>query len=183
MQRVRFRWFSVWGVALCLRALPCLAEATPLEPRARIIQFEAAVREDPALRPALAPQLVTLYADLGDEANALAWAHVVLQTHPAPKAYLAGVQSRLGHPDEANVLLREALHTARHAVQRVPLLWQRADVAIQLNDPAAARGYLTQAVREAGNAPMASTAAQRLAHFEARQAASRSADSATGIRP
>lgn len=127
-----------------------------------IAAYEALLRNDTRFEAVVAPRLVKLYSDRGQAADALAWAARVARRQPAPKAYLAGIYERLGQKQEAELLLRQAISEERAPAQRVPLLWQLADVQEGQGDRDAARATLAGICETIQDAALKRTTIQRL---------------------
>ena len=123
--------------------------------------YEEMIRLQPESALILAPRLVDLQVEMGDEASALKWAETVMARHPDPAAYRAAVLARLGRTDEARILLEEELKTELQPARRTALHWQLAEQCLAGNDRAGAEAALRAALEESRDDPQLQRAAER----------------------
>ena len=123
--------------------------------------YEELVRLQPESALVLAPRLVDLHVEMGDEASALKWAETVMVRHPDPAAYRAAVLARLGRTDAARILLEEELKTELQPARRTALHWQLAEQCLARNDRAGAEAAFRAAADDSRDDPQLQGAAQR----------------------
>jgi len=191
-EKVNVHWFSV-ALAVVAAADMCLgvaraAESTNLasqsyrdlarqalsfEQTGRHIEaagiYEQLVEEYPARSAALFRRLVRLYAEAGQPRKALEWAEKVMEKHPDPPAYLAGVHAMCGDYKKARHILEKEIAAARHSRRRVVLHWQLADVYEKEGDLDGAERTLSSAVEITKRGPEHRTAARRLKIFRTKR--------------
>lgn len=131
--------------------------------------YEELLRQNPSFMQVAAPRLVELYTASQKAPQALAWARKIAPGRPDPQAYLAGVYAALGQFKEAEMLLRQTLAAAENEHQRLPLLWQLADVQEQQGDCSAALATLNAACSDIGSDMLLKTSRERLSRLQARQ--------------
>jgi len=139
--------------------------------------YEKLLQHDTTFEATVAPRLVNVYLSMNRPAPALSWATRVARHHPDPKAYLAGVYSRLDQHKEAELLLLQALREAGDPIRRVPLLWQLAETQESQGDSQSAMTTLADARDATKDAGLQQTSTlrikalrQRLANAHAQQA-------------
>lgn len=130
--------------------------------------YEQLLQHDTTFEATVAPRLVNLYISMNRPASALSWARRIARHHPEPKAYLAGVHSRLNQNKEAELLLRQALRKINDPTQRTPLLWQLAQTLENQGDNQGAMTTLENARDTANNAAMRQTATRRIKALQKR---------------
>ena len=149
--------------------------------------YEKLLQRDNSYEATVAPRLVNLYVAMDQAAPALSWAARVARRHPEPKAYLAGVYSRLNQQKEAESILRQAVRDTRDPLKRVPLLWQLAQTQESQGEGQAAMATLEEARDSAQDEGMRQTSSmrihalrQKLAAAHAQQAQTDNRDQAEG---
>ena len=96
----------------------------------------------------------------------MSWATEVMQGHPDPQPYLAGVYALLGQHDQAAMVLLKEIRRSRRPERRVKLHWQLADVYAEAGDSARVRSCLAAALEAAAGTPLAGAAQTRLDELE-----------------
>ena len=167
------------GAAAAPARIPGDGAGDPAALKARALHFEQTGRKAEAARTyeelarlqpesalILAPRLVDLHVEMGDEASALKWAETVMARHPDPAAYRAEVLARLGRTDEARILLEEELKTELQPARRTALHWQLAEQCLAGNDRTGAEAAFRAAADESRDDPQLRRATQsRLRQF------------------
>lgn len=124
--------------------------------------YEEIVRNDPALVPTLAPVMVRLALQGKQAEAAVRWAGEVVRHHPRPAAYWAGVYAGLGRTEEALRWLDQAESGATSLRERLEVMWQRADLLVQVNRLEAAQQEWRRAAQAAEGTPDEAVARRRL---------------------
>jgi tetratricopeptide (TPR) repeat protein len=124
--------------------------------------YEKMAAEDATKRLVLAHRLVRIYVQARMEERALRWAKVVIEQHPDPQAYLAGVYGMLDKWAEAAAILEGELAKGGEPRRRLVLLWQLADLHEQSGAPDKAAAALTRAVETVRGTPDEAPAQRRL---------------------
>lgn len=113
--------------------------------------YEQLIETDPARSRVLVGLLARLYAEAGKPAKALAWAEKVIEKHPDPQAYLAGVHAMCGDYKKAAQILDKEIAGAKQARRQITLRWQLADVHEKAGKLDEAEKVLRTAAEIAGN--------------------------------
>ena len=142
--------------------------------------YEKLLQRDTTFEATVAPRLVNLYLSMNQPAPALSWATRVARRHPEPKAYLAGVHSRLNQHKEAELLLRQALRETREPMRRVPLLWQLAETQESQSDSQSAMTTLANAHDATKHAGLRQTSTLRIKALRQRLATARAQQANAG---
>jgi len=132
--------------------------------------YERIIERDDTKQPVLSRRLVRLYAELGNATQAMEWAEAVVQHHPDPRAYMAGVHAMLGHYDAARSILVEEIMHAKIPRRRLTLRWQLAELYVQFGRPGAAERALEAAVNAAEDEADRAAARRRLETFRRKRA-------------
>ncbi|WP_136077597.1 tetratricopeptide repeat protein [Pontiella desulfatans] len=132
--------------------------------------YEQIALDDASSRKVLAIRLVKIYASEGQKDNALKWAKSVIEDHPDPQAYMAGVYAMLGECSKAINILEKEIAKTKDPDRTLTLYWQLANVHEQNNDPEKTEKALSAAVFAAKGTRLEATAQRQLDRFRNKKA-------------
>lgn len=134
------------------------------------VAYEKLLQRDTTFEATVVPRLVNLYISMKQPAPALSWATRVARRHPEPKAYLAGVHSRLNQHKEAELLLLQAIRKTDDPMRHVPLLWQLAETQENQGESQRALTTLRNALDATKDADLRQTSNLRIKALQQRLA-------------